>query len=134
MRIPISTVALIAALAAAPSFACGDALEGARRIESPRYVLAFRTVPRDIPMGRHFSVEFAVCARPGAPAPEAIQVDAVMPEHGHGMNYRPSVKAVTAERYVAEGLMFHMPGRWDFRFSVRGGGTTDRLVHTVRLE
>jgi hypothetical protein len=30
--------------------------------------------------------------------------------------------------------MFHMPGRWEFIFEVRGGGTTDRVTRTVTLE
>jgi hypothetical protein len=37
-------------------------------------------------------------------------------------------------RYRAEGLMFHMPGRWEFVFDVRAGGRTERLLRSVRIE
>ena len=37
-------------------------------------------------------------------------------------------------RYRAEGLMFHMPGRWEFLFEVRGADGTERFGHSVRVE
>jgi hypothetical protein len=30
--------------------------------------------------------------------------------------------------------MFHMPGRWEFVFEVRGGGKTDRVTSGVMLD
>ena len=57
-----------------------------------------------------------------------------MPDHRHGMNYKPTVAARGSGRYLAEGLMFHMAGRWEFVFELRSGGKTERLVHSVRLE
>jgi cytochrome c peroxidase len=42
-----------------------------------------------------------------------------MPEHRHGMNYAPEVKPLGPGRWRAEGLMFHMPGKWEFVFEVR---------------
>jgi len=50
------------------------------------------------------------------------------------MNYKPSVVALGAGRYRADGLMFHMGGRWEFVFEVRSGGATERLRHSVQLE
>lgn len=35
---------------------------------------------------------------------------------------------------AAEGLLFHMPGRWEIVLDVRSGGKTDRLVRTVLIE
>ena len=32
------------------------------------------------------------------------------------MNYRPTVQALGDGRFTAEGLVFHMPGRWRFLF------------------
>jgi cytochrome c peroxidase len=104
--------------------ACIPALEGTR-LESARYVLAFK--PEPISVGQHFTVEIAVCAK-STVLPEAIKVDAHMPEHRHGMNYAPAVKPLGPGRWRAEGLMFHMPGKWEFLFEVRGAGNTERLV------
>jgi hypothetical protein len=127
-------VAGLLAVCPAPAQACSVEFDGEQKVESIRYVLAFRTQPARLAVGSHFSVEFAVCPKAGQPAPESVRVDGYMPDHRHGMNYRPSVKPATDGRQIAEGLMFHMPGRWDFIFEVRGGGQTDRLTRGLVLE
>jgi cytochrome c peroxidase len=123
-------LAAAAALAALPAYACTPPLEGTR-VESARYVLAFRA--EAISVSQHFALEVAACARPGHPAPEQLKVDAHMPEHRHGMNYAPAVKALGPGRWRAEGLMLHMPGRWEFVFELRGGGKSERLAHAIVL-
>lgn len=128
-------MALVATLAATPAAAqtCAD-LSGAAQVESERYVLAYRTKPDKIAVGQHFSMDLIVCAKGGQPAPENLRVDAHMPEHRHGMNYRTTVKGADGGRFLAEGFMFHMPGRWEFVFEVRSGGKTDRVTRSVTLE
>ena len=122
----------------APSMAaaqtCSTALPGGRQIESQRFLVGFRTQPEEIAVGKHFSVEFAVCPKGGTLAPESLRVDAHMPEHRHGMNYKAAVSPAPGGHYRADGLMFHMPGRWEFVFDVRSGGRTDRLTQSVVLE
>ena len=136
--IAVHAVALFsAALSAAACVAqpCGGDLAGTRHlIENARYAVAYTTAPDPIPVGRHFVVEFAVCARDGAKPPQSVRVDANMPEHKHGMNYRPGVTKVGPETYRAEGLLFHMPGRWELTFDVVAGNTTERMTDTMRLD
>ena len=91
-------------------------------------------MPAPITTGAHFALEVAVCPRAGAAVPRALAVDAVMPEHRHGMNYRPEVTARDAGIYRASGLMFHMPGRWDILFDLVTGSGTERLSATKRIE
>ena len=106
--------------------ACEPALQGTR-LESPRFVLAYK--PEPIAVAQHFALEIAVCSK--APGPiESVKVDAYMPEHRHGMNYEPEVKALGPGRWRAEGLMLHMPGRWEFVFDLGA----ERLTHSVRIE
>jgi hypothetical protein len=97
------------------------------RLESPHYVLAFR--PEAIEVARHFAVEVAACAKPGSPAPRALKLEATMPEHRHGMNYAPQVKQLAPGRWRAEGLMFHMPGKWELVFVVDG----ERMASPISL-
>ena len=78
-------------------------------------------------------MEAVVCAEPPA-AVATVRVDAQMPEHRHGMNYRPRVSARGDGLYVAEGLLFHMPGRWHLLFDVERGGRTERLEAEIDLE
>jgi YtkA-like len=134
--------ALLAAVccAAAPAvWACTPELSvtaggKARMIEAEKYILAFRTQPENIVIGQHFIVEFALCAKGAAAAPDSVRVDAHMPEHRHGMNYKTSVTATGAGQYRARGLLFHMPGRWEYIFEVRAAGVTERLTTSVVLQ
>jgi hypothetical protein len=123
-------------LCAGTAAACGEALRGATgTIEGKSYVVVFRTVPEPIAVGAHFALDFAVCPRAKAEAPRSVRVDASMPEHRHGMNYRPVVTPRPSGAYRAEGLMFHMPGRWDLTFDVVApSGGTERLTGTMQLE
>jgi hypothetical protein len=121
-----------AAALALPAFsqACIPSIEGTR-LESGRYVLAYRA--EKVEVARHFALDIAACAKPGNPAPESLKVDAHMPEHRHGMNYAPAVKALGPGRWRAEGLMLHMPGRWEFVFELRSGGRSERLARSLTL-
>ena len=119
---------------AAAAQTCAHGIPGGRTLESERYVIAYRTAPSPIPMGRHFTLDFVVCARGGAAEPETVRVDAYMPEHRHGMNYKALVKPMQRGRYHAEGLMFHMPGRWELQFDVGNAGASVRLTDTLLLK
>ena len=113
-------------LAAGAAQACELPGGAALAIRSPTHTVVYRAAPR---VGEHFAVEFAVC-----PAPQDVQVDAWMPAHRHGMNYQPVVKPLGGGRYRAEGLMFHMPGEWEFVFVLRADGATQRLARGLRVE
>jgi hypothetical protein len=114
---------------------CGERIAGAtRRVVDASYEIVFASTPGSIETGKHFSLEFAVCPRGVANPPDAVRVDAVMPEHRHGMNYRPVVVAKGDGIYRADGLMLHMPGRWEIRFDVVTAAGTDRLVAITQLE
>ena len=125
---------LTASAAAAAAQSCPD-LAGAVRIESERYVIAYRTRPDRIAVGQHFAMDVVVCAKGsgGTPAGD-LRVDAHMPEHRHGMNYQPTVTPGSPGRYRADGLLFHMPGLWEFVFDVRADGRTDRVTRGVTLD
>ena len=124
----LAAAALGLALAGA-AHACEPGLQGTR-LESKSYVLAYRAAPE---VGKHFSVEIAACAKKGPP-PRALKVDAHMPDHRHGMNYRPTVKPVGPGRWQAEGLMFHMPGKWEFLFFVEGERMSREMVVFTETE
>ena len=127
---------VLLAVCAGAAQACVPELPGAaaKKIESPRYALAYRTLPAKVEAGKHFAVEFAVCGEKGTALPEGVKVDAHMPDHRHGMNYKTSVTTQPGGRYRAEGLMFHMAGRWEFIFELRSAGRTDRLTQSIVLE
>jgi hypothetical protein len=82
-----------------------------------------------IAVGQHFAIEVRVCPADAA----LVRVDAMMPEHRHGMNYRPSLTRIGDGHWRAEGLMFHMPGSWDLRLEVAASGRTESLLDNIRL-
>lgn len=127
-------IAAIWALSAAAAPTCGADWRGAQLIKAGNYVVAYRTQPAKIVVGRHFSIDIAVCAKGNAPLPSGIAVDAYMPEHGHGMNYKAAVRATGRARFRADGLMFHMPGRWELMFDVQGAGSAERLTRSIVIE
>ena len=100
----------------------------AEKLQSAAHTILYRVEPA-LEVGKHFALELAVCPPPGD-----LRVDAWMPAHRHGMNYRPSLRPLGEGRYRAEGLMFHMPGRWEFLFEVRGAGKTERFAHGLQLK
>jgi len=73
-----------------------------------------------ISVGEAFAVDIELCADEKV---VLLDVDATMPTHGHGMNYKPELGArvgtASGGRYRAEGLLFHMPGEWEWSIKIR---------------
>jgi YtkA-like protein len=124
-----AAAAVLLGLAAARVIAC-ELPAGGEVVDSPRHTVSYRPYPDRIKVGEHFALDLSVCAKDGQPPPAAIAVDAWMPAHRHGMNYKATLKAFGGGRFRAEGLMFHMPGRWEFLFDVGG----ERIIDSVQLE
>lgn len=82
-----------------------------------------------IEVASHFALDIRLCPADA----ELLAVDATMPAHRHGMNYRPTLKPMGAGRWRVEGLMFHMAGTWELRMDVRAAGRTQALRTTVEL-
>lgn len=91
--------------------------------------MMLNTDPEDIAVGEYFTVNLLLCHESGAPFAGTLRVDADMPAHGHGMNYRPAIVQVAAGRFRAEGLMFHMPGEWRLEVSLDDG----EEMHTIEV-
>lgn len=87
-----------------------------------------------IPMARHFTLEVQLCDKDGVSAALLKNADATMPEHRHGMNYRPVITPLGDGRFRVEGMMFHMAGHWELVFEVQAGKTVTRLTHDVQID
>ena len=137
IRPPWRAAALAAVLtgAAPAALACGEALgAGTRPLAGEGWQIAWRAAPTPIPVGKHFALDIALCPPAGLALPDTLRVDAMMPEHRHGMNYRPGVSARGPGQFRAEGLMFHMPGRWELVFEWRdAAGATRRLAQSLTV-
>ena len=116
----------------APTLAFGCELPaGDQRIAgADDLTLSYRTDPPGLTTERHVALIVHVCAR--APV-STLTVDAHMPDHRHGMNYKPSITRLSSGGWRAEGLLFHMPGKWELIFGVGGEWGLQRLRHTFIL-
>jgi len=90
--------------------------------------IVYRFAPAELKTDRHFSLLIETC--PLSAAAELL-VEATMPAHRHGMNYKPTVTREGPGRWRADGLLLHMPGEWQFRFDIREDGRTERLTDTL---
>jgi hypothetical protein len=122
------------ALSTAHAQSCAPEMKDARRAESATHAVAYRLSPAIPGVSRHFDVELVVCPKAGAPVAEMLKLDARMPAHGHGMNYAAKVRALGGGRFQAEGLMFHMPGRWEFVFEITAGKSSGRVTHAIDFQ
>lgn len=130
-----ATLVALATLAGASAAAeCGAALKAANpsMAETDGARIAFVARPQPLPVGRHFDIHFVVCGvtlRNGA----AVGVDADMPAHRHGMNYRARVEALPGGVWRAHGLMFHMPGTWRVIFDLPLQDRTLRVTREIEV-
>jgi hypothetical protein len=88
---------------------------GASVIEQGGVTASWAAEPA-LAVSKPFALRVALCPARA----ELVRVDATMPEHRHGMNYRA--------RLVPEG-----PGRWELLLVVRLDGQEQRLVQSVVL-
>ena len=105
--------------------ACPSPPEAGAPLSAGPVHLAWRTEPAALAVGQPFVLIVSLC-----PADARLtRVDATMPEHRHGMNYRPTIQALGPGRWRAEGLLWHMSGRWELRLDVTAA---DGGAHTAR--
>ena len=120
---------LAAALLSGAAVACKlPAQRGWQQASQEPVRLAWRAP--DIVSGEMFAMQVAVCPAQA----RLVSVEATMPEHGHGMNYAVRLRALGRGRWRAEGLLWHMLGRWELRFDVEVDGQLHSLRHSVQLE
>jgi hypothetical protein len=125
--------ALAGAAAATADAACPADGQGLRRLKTADAEIAYRFEPAEPKVGEFLAMEVWACRVPGAAPVDEIAIDAAMPAHGHGMNYRPAAVRAGAGHYRFTGLMLHMPGTWRITFDLIQGATRTRLAHEVNL-
>ncbi len=121
--------ALLSAAPAAyaqPRATCPPVSQAFERLDAANAEVAYRWEPSPLKVGRFFSAEVIACR--SAADVTRISLDATMPAHGHGMNYRPKATEVSPGHYRFTGLMLHMPGRWQVTIDLFSG---TRLVHRL---
>ncbi len=102
-----------------------------------RYFVTYELQPTAIPLNQPFQIRVAVFLDEERLRPARdieLQVDARMPQHRHGMIRHPRVFPEGAGRYRVEGMLFHMPGRWELYFDITADGVTERAWTFFELD
>jgi YtkA-like len=131
-------IALVAAILATDAlaslaFACPTPEQGFLRLATPDAEVAYRWDPAELKVGRFFAAEVVACKAPSPEPVREIRLDATMPAHGHGMNYRPAAAQTAPGHYKFTGLMLHMAGTWRVTIDLVQGTKRTRLTHEVKL-
>jgi len=126
-----ATAGALLALLAAALQACPlpAPQSGERQITEGAVQVAWKPDPAPLIVGRAFALQVQVCPVTA----RVLRVDATMPEHRHGMNYRPSIKSLGEGLWRAEGLLWHMVGRWELAIEVEVAGERRWLRQAVQL-
>lgn len=118
-----------ATLATAAWADCPAPAVGAQVINGGALQAAWQAEAGPILVGRPFALLVTLCPADA----QLLRVDATMPDHRHGMNYRASIKALGDGRWRVEGLLWHMSGRWELSLDLQSQGQAHRLRQSVTL-
>jgi len=119
---------LVACLGLVTNLGVACDLAGGESVElEPGVSLHYRIEPAELLVAQHFSMQFLVCGEGGALVLDGFSVDALMPAHGHGMNYKASVELQPDGLVEANGMLFHMPGSWRIRLDLSYDGRERRV-------
>jgi hypothetical protein len=129
-RVAAGAGLLLCAFAASSHSKCPLSAEDGTVVVDNAVQVAWRAESGSIAVGQPFVMLIAVCPADA----QLARVDATMPEHRHGMNYRPSLQSLGGGRWRVEGLLWHMAGRWELQFDVRAADQVHGLRHSVTLQ
>ena len=130
---PQAAASMLLAVMSSGALACdlpADAKDSGRIDAADGTSIAWRIDPNPLRVDTHFALLIRACAR--API-TALDVGAQMPEHRHGMNYKPTLARSAADGWRADGLLFHMPGKWEITFVVTTAQGAQRYSHAMLL-
>ncbi|MBX2878490.1 MAG: amidohydrolase [Granulosicoccus sp.] len=115
---------------------CGQPLgANSSLIEKDGYSVVI-TPESKIAVSKPFSTEVNLCGNHGSDT--QIKLDARMPAHGHGMNYKPEHSSISstleASTVTVDGLVLHMPGNWEWVVEIRADGERKVLTRDFTVQ
>jgi hypothetical protein len=109
-------------------------LRGGARFQIDEQTVVYARFSDSAPLlSEHFSLYLLICKNDQPWSPTTLKIDAIMPDHGHGMNYRPEIIRVDPGRYEVHGLLLHMPGKWQFDVDLKQNGNRQKVQFDIRL-
>ncbi len=132
-----AAAALAAALLAGGAQGWEPAPERGRPSSGGSFYIVYSPTPDPVPLNQLFRLSLAVYegdSRRSQPAADTeLLVRGWMPEHEHGMNLVPEVRPLGGGRFAVEGMLFHMPGRWQLEVEIRRSGAAERATFEIQV-
>ncbi len=100
------------------------------------YFVAWRPEPDPIPVNTPFAVDLWVLVPGAAREPVegvTVQLQAWAREHEQAMDTTPRITALGPGHFRGEGLLFHLPGRWELYADITADGVTERAQFDLRV-
>ena len=64
----------------------------------------------------------------------SVSIEGGMPEHDHGLPTQPKVTSeISPGTYLLQGVRFHMPGRWEIKFTISRGDQQEFGMASIQL-
>jgi hypothetical protein len=119
-----------AASGQAPPGHCQDSAGALALLEGQKVKVLLERPRSSVQVSQAFNLIAHICPKEDGASVTRATLDASMPEHQHGMNYKPKLQlsggsgqAVLGTRQLsAQGMVFHMPGKWQIELQVFGRG------------
>ena len=91
--------------------------------------VVLETIPEVIPVNDYFSLSIQLNGEKYQYIKASdIYIEAIMPNHGHGMNVEPIIMETNKlGHYLAKGLLCHMRGDWETILYINLGSNFDRI-------
>ena len=96
------------------------------------WTIQLQFIPEDIPLNAPFEAIVNFCSQPGL-SPTRVSIDATMPAHKHGMNYKPRMEQIDSHHFEVKNLLFHMPGVWRLEVTAYDNEKPYRFTHDLKL-
>ena len=89
-------------------------------------------LPENVTPFQTFSIQVVLkCIVPENCIEPHIQFDAAMPEHGHGMNYVPTIERVSNNQFEVKRIRLHMAGFWEIYLDVQAK-KDEYVIHRIQ--
>ncbi|MGB0559853.1 MAG: FixH family protein [Pseudohongiellaceae bacterium] len=64
----------------------------------------------------------------------SVSIEGGMPEHDHGLPTQPKVTSeISPGTYLLQGVRFHMPGRWEIKFTISRESQKELGIASIQL-
>ena len=100
--------------------------------ESSIWDMRIHFSPEQVPLNTPFQAIISICSQTET-MPNKLAINAIMPAHKHGMNYKPTITRVDDRTYQINNLVFHMPGIWRLEVTAYTNATPHRFSHEMDL-